>query len=244
MDDYQWIEGIVAVEAILMAQSRDVAEILISQDRFDGRVARLQQLAQALRVAVARVPDSVLNQRAGGDFQGGVIAKVGLRRMQTVDSLFESLRPVIFMLDGVEDPYNFGQAVRSIHAAGIDGLIVPPRNWLSAAATVLRSSAGASEFMPTAVATAVDAASAARLRNVPVAVATAVDALPMHELDLGGPLLLVIGGEKRGVARAVEQAADLRVSIPYDREVQYALGTAAAAAVLSFEILRQRRSRS
>ena len=59
-----------------------------------------------------------------------------------------------------------------------------------------------------------------------------------------GRLLLVIGGEKRGIARAVEEAADWRVSIPYGREVGYALGAAPAAAILSFEILRQRRMKS
>jgi len=75
-------------------------------------------------------------------------------------------------------------------------------------------------------------------------VATADKAQPMNELDLAGPLLLVIGGEKRGIARAVEEAADWRVSIPYGREVGYALGAAAAVAILSFEILRQRRMKS
>ena len=65
----------------------------------------------------------------------------------------------------------------------------------------------------------------------------------MVEVDLAGPLLLLIGGEKRGVARALRQNADAIVSIPYGRDVGYALGTAGAAAVLAFEILRQRRAR-
>lgn len=242
MDDYQWIEGIVAVEAVIQAQSREIVEILISQDRFDGRVSRLRHLAQQLGVSATRVPNSAIAERAGSESHGGVIAKVGPRRMTAMESLFESADSVIFALDGVEDPYNFGQAVRSMFAAGIDGLLVPPRNWLSAASTVIRSSAGASELMPTAVATTPDAVAAARSRHIPIAVATTDDARPMHELDLAGPLLLVIGGEKRGVARAVEQAAELRVSIPYGREIQYELGAAAAAAILSFEILRQRRS--
>ncbi len=136
-----------------------------------------------------------------------------------------------------------GAAVMFDYAAGIDGLIVPPRNWLSAA-TVIRASAGASEFMPSAVAETHEAIAAARVAGLPIAVATAEDARPMTELELGGPLLLFVGGEKRGVSRAVEAAADWRVSIPYGREVAYSLGTAGAAAVLAFEILRQRRSGS
>lgn len=242
MDEYQWIEGIVAVEAVLLANSREVQTLYIGQDRFDGPVARLQQLAQRMGVAYSRVPAGIIAEAVPGSAHGGVVARVGARRMTELNDLLNLPRPVIFMLDGVEDPYNFGQAVRSLYAAGIDGLIVPPRNWLSAAATVIRASAGASEFMPSAVAEANEAIAAARAVGLSIAVATAEDARPMTELTLTGPLLLFVGGEKRGVSRAVEAAADWRVGIPYGREVAYSLGTAGAAAVLAFEILRQRRS--
>ena len=244
MEDYQWIEGAVAVEAVLRAQSREMAELLISRERFDGRVARLQQLARELGVAVSRVSAATIGEHVPGEAHGGVIARVGARRMSALDDLFVPAVPVIFVLDGVEDPYNFGQAVRSMYAAGIDGLVVPTRNWLSAAGTVVRASAGASEHMPTAAATAVDAIAMAQSRQIPVGVATVDKAQPMNELDLAGPLLLVIGGEKRGIARAAEEAAEWRVSIPYGREVGYALGAAPAVAILSFEILRQRRMKS
>lgn len=244
MEDYQWIEGAVAIEAVLQAQSREMAELLISRERYDGRVARLQQLARQSDVAVSRVPAAIISEHVSSEAHGGIIARVGPRRMSAFDDLFASAAPVIFVLDGVEDPYNFGQAIRSMYAAGIDGLAVPARSWFSAAATVIRASAGASEYMPTAMTTTADAVAVAQARQIPVGIATTEKARPMHELDLVGPLLLVVGGEKRGVARVVEEAADWRVSIPYGREVGYALGTAAAAAVLSFEILRQRRLKS
>ncbi|MBP6015955.1 MAG: hypothetical protein KA586_04485 [Candidatus Promineofilum sp.] len=243
MDEYQWIEGIVAVESVLLAESREVQTIYIGQDRFDGRVARLQQLAQRMGIACSRVPTETLAEAMPGSAAGGVIARVGARRMAGLHDLLSLSRAVIFMLDGVEDPYNFGQAVRSLYAAGIDGLIVPPRNWL-ATATAIRASAGATEFMPTAVAEANEAIAAARAAGLSIAVATAEDARPMTELDLVGPLLLFVGGEKRGLSRAVEAAADWRVAIPYGRDVAYSLGTAGAAAVLAFEISRQRRASS
>ena len=243
MEEYQWIEGAVAVEAVLQAQSREMAELLISRDRFDGPVARLQHLARQTGMTVSRVPAAVIDEHAPNKSHGGGIARVGPRRMSALADLFASPASVIFVLDGVEDPYNFGQAVRSMYAAGIDGLIVPTRNWLSAAATVIRASAGATEHMPTATAATADAAAMARLRRIPIGVATAEKARPMGEFDLTGPLLLLIGGEKRGVARAMEEMADWRVSIPYGRETGYALGTAAAAAILSFEVLRQRQAK-
>jgi len=162
--------------------------------------------------------------------------------MASLSDLFASPAPALVMLDGVEDPYNFGQAVRSLYAAGIDGLLVRPRNWLSAGVAV-RASAGATEFMPTAeVETVEEAAAEARARGLRVAVADEEGA-SMTTVDLAGPLLLVVGGEKRGVTRSFRRAADLRVRIPYGRPFDHSLGTTAAATALAFEIQRQRTPR-
>jgi 23S rRNA (guanosine2251-2'-O)-methyltransferase len=145
------------------------------------------------------------------------------------------------MLDGVEDPFNFGQAVRAFYAAGADGLVLRSRNWMSAAGVVARSSGGASELMPTAIVeTTQDAADFFRARGLRIAVAAKEQAKSIYEADLSGALFLVIGGEKRGVTRSFADAADVRLSIPYGRRFAHSLGTTAAAAVLAFEIMRQR----
>lgn len=243
MDEFQWIEGAVAVESVLRAGSREVAIIYVRNDRYDGPAARLQGLARELGVTLERVPTETIAGHAPGAERGGVIAQVGPRRMLPLDDLFAAAEPVIVLLDGVEDPYNFGQSVRSLYAAGIDGLVLRSRNWLSAAATVIRASAGATEFMPTAVAEPAEALAAARSRRIPVAIAAADSARPMHEVDLAGPLLLIIGGEKRGVGRSLEDEADLRVRIPYGRDFEHDLGTAGATTALAFEVLRQRLAR-
>ena len=170
---------------------------------------------------------------------GGIVAQVGPRRLQSLDELAGGESPVVVMLDGVEDPFNFGQAVRSLYAAGIDGLIVRPRNWLSVG-TAVRASAGATEFMPTAEVESPEAAAEGlRAHGFRVAIADE-DGQPMGESDLSGPLLLVIGGEKRGVTRSFRQTADLRVRIPYGRPFAHALGTTGAATALAFEVMRQR----
>jgi 23S rRNA (guanosine2251-2'-O)-methyltransferase len=237
MDDFQWIEGAVAVEAALRAGSREVTAVYVAGDRYDGAAGRINRLARERAVLLERLPDE-----APAD--ATIVARVGPRRSIPLDDLFTPSAPVIVLLDGVEDPHNFGQAVRSLYAAGIDGLIVPPRNWLSAATTVTRASGGATEFMPTAIAPTDEAIARAQARAVPVAVAAAEDAHPMDEVDLTGPLLLIIGGEKRGVSRAARRAADWRVAIPYGRDFTQSLGTAGAAAALAFEVLRQRRARN
>ena len=134
--------------------------------------------------------------------------------------------------------------LRALYAAGADGLIVRPRNWLSAAGVVARASAGASEWIPTAIAeTALDAADYFRGRGLAVACAATEDAISIYEADLAGPLFVVIGGEKRGITRSFLAQADLRLAIPYARDFDQSLGTTAATAILAFEVMRQRAAR-
>lgn len=241
MDEEQWIAGGIAVESVLEAGNRAVSLVLVRRDRLDGRVARVQRLARERGVVVERLTAEEMASRAPVEPREGLLARVGPRRMAALDDLLTEAgaAPALIMLDGVEDPYNFGQAARALYAAGVDGLIVRPRHWLSAE-TVIRASAGASEFMPTAVAESAEtAASVCRARGLRVAVADETGE-PMVGVDLRGPLLLIIGGEKRGITRSFLAAADLRVRIPYARPFPRALGAAGAATVLGFEIRRQR----
>lgn len=242
MSDFQWIEGLIAVDAVLRGESREVAEVLVDESRRDGRIARLEAEARAAGATVRRAPAAELARHAGADHHGGVVARVGPRVMATLDALLPESGPAaIAMLDGVEDPYNFGQAVRAFYAAGLSGLVVRPRNWLSAAGVVARASAGASELLPVALAeTAEDAASFYRARGLVVACAAREESVSLYEADLSQPIFLVIGGEKRGITRSFLRAADLRLHIPYGRGADYSLGTATASAVFAFEITRQR----
>jgi len=146
------------------------------------------------------------------------------------------------MIDGVEDPFNFGASVRALYAAGADGLVLRPRNWLSAAGTVARASAGASELISTALAeTAAEAAAFFRAQGLLVACATEErGSVSLYEADLTAPLFLLLGGEKRGITRSFLDQADLKLRIPYGRPMPHSLGTASATAVIAFEIMRQR----
>lgn len=236
------LEGQISIEAALKAGSRDVHTIYIRRDLREPDVLRLARMAAAAGVPTERVTDEVIASHVGGKTHGGVIALVGDRRFVGLDALMEGKdHPFVVMLDGVEDPFNFGQAVRAFYAAGADGLVVRPRNWMSAAGVVARSSAGASELIPTAVAeTAQDAADFYRTRGLTVAVTDKDRAVSIYEADLTGSLFLVIGGEKRGVTRSFADAADLRLKIPYGRDFRQSLGTTPAAGALAFEVMRQR----
>lgn len=239
-----WITGVVPVSAVLEAGSRTVARVLVQDDRYDSATARVQQLAREQSIPLDRVAPSVVDRYVGSQHHGGIIAEVGARRFLRLAQLLEGPEPpAIFMLDGVEDPHNLGQAVRALFAAGATGLVLRSRNWLSVSDIVIRASAGASEFIPVAVAESPEqAAEHFHGSGLRVLAATQQDAVPLYDTDLTAPFFLIIGGEKRGISRGLQQIADSRVSIPYGRTFSAALGTAAAAAVIGFEMLRQRQA--
>jgi len=237
------LEGRISVEAALRGGARDVSEIIALQPG-DRRLARLRALAAERGVPLRIASTAEIEELASGQTHGGVLALAGDRRYLSVEQLLANSgpEPLLVMLDGVEDPYNFGAAIRGIYAAGADGLVVRRRSWEHAAGTVARASAGAAELMPTAVAeTSEEAAEVSRAAGLRVVCAAArPDAVSMHEADLTGPLFLLVGGERRGITRSFLDRADLVVRIPYARPVLGSLGTATAAAVLAFEAMRQR----
>jgi 23S rRNA (guanosine2251-2'-O)-methyltransferase len=239
------LEGRVSIEAAINGRARPVYEILAANPG-DRRLAYLRRLAAEAETPIRRTSPGELRGYATGSSHGGVLALAGERSYLTLAELLVGYGPRAFlvMLDGVEDPFNFGQAIRSVYAAGVDGLIVRERSWENAAGVVARASAGASELLPTATVSDADtAADACRERGISVACATTHrDAVWIHEADLTQPLLLVIGGERRGVTRSFVARADLRLRIPYGRAGAHALGTAASAAIIGYEVLRQRRA--
>ncbi|MGH2446484.1 MAG: TrmH family RNA methyltransferase [Candidatus Limnocylindria bacterium] len=242
----QWpmvVEGHVSVEAALEGGVRPVHRIWATRPG-DRRFGRLRALARERDVLIDQVEPDAIDGLAAGRTHGGVIALVGAGRTLSVHTLLAGVgeRPLIVMLDGIEDPFNFGQAVRALYAAGVDGLVVR-RSWETAIGTVTRSSAGATELLPTAAAaSAEDAADACRLAGLRVACAVADPAAtPLHRADLGGGLFILVGGERRGVTRSFVDRADLRVRIGYGRERAPELGAATSAAIIGFEALRQRR---
>jgi 23S rRNA (guanosine2251-2'-O)-methyltransferase len=238
-----WLEGWVSVRAALAANNRDVFEVLLEAGKGSDPLLGLARRAERAGVPLRYLPRADLDALAESQTHGGALARVGPRRFLPLDALGRGTAPpFLFLLDGVEDPYNFGQAVRAMHAAGAHGLVLRPRNWTSAAGVVTRASAGSSEFLPMAVAED-DAALLAFLRARGIRLVCAEqspDAHPLYQADLRGPLLLAVGGERRGVAKALRAQADLKVYIPYGRDFRQALGAAPSAAVLAFEVLRQR----
>jgi 23S rRNA (guanosine2251-2'-O)-methyltransferase len=265
------LEGAISIEAALHAGLRPINSIMVHSDKSGPAIFRIEREAGRRGIPVTRVDAATLHgiipvrggpaasdSLSSGGSHGGVIAIAGPRRFVPLEELANSAavtqtNPLsiveatpgkgwVVMIDGVEDPYNFGAAVRSAYAAGAAGLVVRDRNWFTAAGLVARASAGASEAIPTAIAGTVDAA-ADVFRAAGYAIVCAgetPDAVSLYDADLTGRFFLLIGGEKRGVTRSFREQADLTLRIPYGNRSAQSLGTAAATAVIAFEVLRQR----
>ena len=242
MNDEIFLEGHISIEAALRARSRAIYALYVQEGKSNRLISRLERVVRSAGIETKRVPQQEIDERTGGQSHGGVVASVGPRLFRSVDSLAQqSKKPFIAMLDGIEDPFNFGYAVRALYAAGADGLVVRPRNWTTAAGVVARASAGASEQIPMAVAESVqDAAEQLRGRGITIACTAKQRAISLYDAPLNQAIFLVIGGEKRGITRSFLEQADLLLEIPYGRSFQQSLGTAAATAVVAFEVMRQR----
>lgn len=241
-----WLEGLVSIEAVLHSGSREITEIFLhlpAKRERDRRVARLRKTAVSQNIPITEVNADFIAAHVSGQSHGGVIAAVGPRRFVALaELLVEGKRPFIVMLDGIEDPFNFGQAIRSLYAAGVDGIVVRPRNWTTAAAVVARASAGATELVPMAIAeTAEFAAEFFKAQGLTIACTSDKQSQSIYQTDLTVPLFLLIGGEKRGITRSFLDQADLLLQIPYGQPAyKQSLGAVASAAVIGFEIMRQR----
>ena len=242
----QWpivLEGHMSVEAALESGVRRVHRVWAVRPG-DRRLGRLRALARDRDVMIEPVAPEEIDELARGRTHGGVVALVAPRRERPIGELVAEVGegPLLVMLDGIEDPFNYAQAVRALYAAGVDGLVVR-RSWETAAGTICRASAGASELLPTArVESAEAAATACRKAGMRVACAVAdPEADELAEADLTGGIFLLVGGERRGVTRSFVEQADQRIRIGYGRERAPDLGAATSAAIIGFEALRQRR---
>ena len=186
--------------------------------------------------------DEELESITLGTSHGGIVAITGARTIPEISHDTKILDKGFYaMIQGIEDPYNFGYALRSLYAVGADGIILPPRNWMSAAGVVCRSSAGASELFDMYQADPVEAVKLFKSHGYKIVCAEENTDNILGECSLPLPILLIVGGEKRGISRAVLDLADILVKIDYGREFKASLSAASATTMFAYEIMRQNR---
>ena len=252
-NNHTLLEGMTSISALIQGirdgiNSRTIQKIYFDREKQRSKAKELgflRAVSGELSFEIELTDADSIDRMTIGSTHGGIVAACGERPLPLLEDIWEKNTAFgckdgfFVMLEGMEDPYNFGYALRSLYAAGVDGVILTPRNWMGAAGVVARASAGASERLPMAISEAERAADLLHERGYRVVCAGIRDSVSLYESDMKRPLLLIVGGEKRGISRAVLDRADQVVRIDYGREFRGSLSAASAATVLGFEVLRQ-----
>ncbi len=241
-------EGMTSIRAILRGIDSGVNDRRISKILFDVSkmkkiskdVGYLKAVSEKYGYELVESTSGELEQLTLGSSHGGLVAITEDRLLPYLDAA-SPLLPCGFyvMIEGIEDPYNFGYSLRSLYAMGCSGVILTERNWMSAAGVVARSSAGASEMFTMYRSTPADCAEIFKAKGYTVVCADENTDNLLGKCKLTLPLLLIVGGEKRGISRSVIDSADMLVKIDYAREFRASLSAASATTMFAYEIARQ-----
>lgn len=241
----RWVAGIHAVETAMAGGSGHVVRILADRRRRDTRLARLVEHAERAGIAVERTSSDALETRVPGVRHQGVCAEVRGHEVLDDGALRAYLGaldrpPLILALDGVQDPHNLGACLRSAAAVGVDAVVIPRDRAARLTPTVERTAAGATELVTLAAVTNLGRTLAGLKEDGCWVVGTAGDAeVSLYRADLTGALVLVMGGEEKGLRPRTRAACDRLVSIPLHGPVE-SLNVSVATGVGLFEAMRQR----
>ncbi len=237
------IEGRNAVIEAYRA-GRPIDKLFILDGCQDGPILTIKREAKAKQTPVKFVTKERLDQLSETGKHQGVIAYAAAYEYATVEEILDNARkkgeaPFLFLLDNIEDPHNLGAIIRTANLAGAHGVIVPKNRAAGLTAVVAKTRAGALNFTPVARVTNL-AKTIEELKKEGIwFVCADMGGTTMYDLNLKGPIGLVIGNEGEGVGRLVKEKCDMVASIPMKGDID-SLNASVAAGVLAYEIVRQR----
>ena len=238
-------EQIEGRNAVLEAfRSGKCVDKLFILDGCQDGVRTIAREARKTDTIINYVSKERLDQLSETRAHQGVIAQVAAYEYSTVEEILARAEekgepPFLILLDNVEDPHNLGAIIRTANLAGAHGVIIPKRRAVGLTSTVAKTSAGAINYTPVAKVTNI-VRTIEELKEKGIwFVCADMGGETMYDLDLTGPMGLVIGNEGEGVSRLVREACDFTASIPMKGDID-SLNASVAAGVLAYEIVRQR----
>ena len=245
------MEGMTSIRAVIEAQNekyhtndRKIFKVLYDAERYSKiykEVNYLRAKGYEFGYSVEESSASEISSICIGNTHGGIVALCGERTIPSLEENVSSMCDNGFyvMIQGIEDPYNFGYALRSLYSCGASGIVLPERNWMSASGVVCRASAGASELFDVYTCDASIAIALFKNKGYNVVCADLDTDLELHNSNLKFPVFLIVGGEKRGISRSILDKADTVVRIPYSRSFNASLSAASATTIIGYEIMKQ-----
>ncbi len=223
---------------------RSVDKLYLLDGCHDGPVMTIRREAQKQGTYIRYMTRERLDQISQTGKHQGVIAYVAAYAYVEVEEMLQAARdrgepPFLILLDNIEDPHNLGAIIRTANLAGAHGVIIPKNRAVGLTATVARTSAGALNDTPVAKVTNLGRTIEELKKEGLWFVCADMAGTVMYDLDLKGPIGLVIGSEGEGVGRLIREKCDLTASIPMRGSID-SLNASVAAGVLAYEIVRQR----
>lgn len=246
-----FFEGMVSISSVICAMENKTSDRRIECVYFDNsktakksrELAYLTRKAKIHKFEIKLCDSDFFAERCISNTHGGIVADCTDRTIPDLSALVLKKNGFYAMIEGIEDPYNFGNAMRSLYASGVDAVILSPRNWMGVAGIVARSSAGASELSELYISDSVGAADFFKSNGYKVVCADINKSVDIYSADLTKPLFLIVGGEKRGLSSALRQKCDFAVRLDYGREFKNALSAESATSIVAFEVYRQNRNK-
>lgn len=223
---------------------RTIDKLYVLDGCQDGPVRSITREARKHDTIINYVTKERLDQISETGKHQGVIAVSAAYDYAKVEDILalaekKGESPFILILDGIEDPHNLGAIIRTANQAGAHGVIIPKRRAVGLTPTVARTSAGAINYVPVAKVTNISNTMKELKDRGMWFVCADMDGTLMYDMDLTGPIGLVIGNEGEGVSPLVKKNCDMVASIPMKGDID-SLNASVAAGVLSYEIVRQR----
>lgn len=228
----------------LLSGPRRVFRLYVAEGLAPATVRELSDLARGKAVPVNVVARAWLDSQAGEVSHQGVMAEVEPVRCIELDELLSMIpageMPFLVALDQVQDPHNLGAVIRTAAAAGAHGLVIPERRSASLSPGTLKAAAGAADWFPVArVVNLARTLDELKERGMWAVGADGGATQTVWQVDLVRPLVLVVGGEDRGIGRLVREKCDLLARLPMQPDVP-SLNASVAAAIMIYEAVRQR----
>ena len=210
----------------------------------DGPIKSIIREAKKYDTIINYVPKERLDQMSATKKHQGVIAFAAAYEYAQVEDMLRAAEkkgeaPFLILLDNIEDPHNLGAIIRTANLAGAHGVIIPKRRAVGLTAAVAKTSAGALNYTPVAKVTNLSQTIKELKEQGIWFVCADMEGTVLYQLDLKGPIGLVIGSEGEGVSKLVRENCDFTASIPMAGEID-SLNASVAAGVLAYEIVRQR----
>lgn len=236
--------GLHAVEALLKNQPERVMRLCVLRERGDQKIQAIIQVAKSQNIKIENLSRPELDRLADGANHQGVVAFCFAPKVYSEKDLENILdevkKPLILILDGVQDPHNLGACLRSADAAGVNAVIVPRDKAVGITSTVSKVASGAAEIVPFfQVTNLVRTMEFLKERGVWIYGAAAEAEKTLFEVDFSGPSAIALGAEGAGLRRLTREHCDVLVKIPMHGTVS-SLNVSVATGIFLFEAVRQR----